>query len=231
MARRGARAVDRPDLADRWSVGDDPGCIRTVVSELRAVDSSDFRRAQLRVHPRSLSGAEWQDVGAVVHSDGKGCSVDHERRRESGPWHRIGVLHGAAHRACPPCLPMCSKHASAAPLHAAPQPVGSFLALQQPPSGAVWALAICGRFTARRVGTFDPEPGRRPVGCRFVLRRTSGTGMYSPLNAARDPPAGCPPQFAYPSRCFLHKLWGRRCRPGRGCRRPSPQAATTPSSL
>ena len=27
---------------------------------------------------------------------------------------------------------------------------------------------------ARRVGIIDPEPGRRPPGCRFVLHRTSG---------------------------------------------------------
>ena len=28
--------------------------------------------------------------------------------------------------------------------------------------------------STRRVGIVDPEPGRRPLGCRFVLHRTSG---------------------------------------------------------
>lgn len=32
----------------------------------------------------------------------------------------------------------------------------------------------------RRVGVYDPEPGRRPPGCRFVLRRTSGP-RFCPL--------------------------------------------------
>jgi hypothetical protein len=58
MPRRGARAADRPDLANHWSASDDPGCIRIVVSELRTVESSDFRRAQIRVHPCSFSGAD-----------------------------------------------------------------------------------------------------------------------------------------------------------------------------
>ena len=118
MAPSRRRAVDRPDLANRWSVGDDPGCIRTVMSELHAVESSDFRRAQLRVHPCSFSGAELQDVGAVAHSGGKGCPDDHKKRRDSGPWRRRGVHRGPATRpvpyhACPcaasmPVLHLCT---------------------------------------------------------------------------------------------------------------------------
>ena len=67
-------------------------------------------------------------------------------------------------------------------------------------AASIWALAICGRFTARRVGVFDPEPGRRPLGRRFVLHRTSGSrpqvcrpNPYSlPSEASPTRPAAAP---------------------------------------
>jgi hypothetical protein len=115
MARLGARAADRPDLANHGSAGDDPGCIRIVVSELHTVESSDSRRAQLRVHPCSFSGAELHDVGAVARFDGKGCPNDHKSGARAA--HGIGqvciaVQHPARCRTMPPHV----KHAASMPV-------------------------------------------------------------------------------------------------------------------
>jgi hypothetical protein len=173
MPRRGARAADRPDLANHWSASDDPGCIRIVVSELRTVESSDFRRAQIRVHPCSFSGADERRMLVPWHAS---TVRDVPMTKEGGAraaqqW--TGVHRGPDPHPVP--MPPHVQHAvsmlRAAPLHSSTD-CGVLLGSA---AASIWALAICGSFTARRVGASDPKPGRRPVGCRFVLRRTSGS--------------------------------------------------------
>ena len=73
---------------------------------------------------------------------------------------------------------------------------------------------------ARRVGIIDPEPGRRPPGCRFVLQRTSGPrsrpmpGVCPPSNAALERGCGLAavPAAAWEAASRRTQLGSRRAR-------------------